>query len=167
MNEGQKYDEGKCRLDLLPVDALWEVGKVYTMGATKYDDWNWSKGLRYSRVIAALLRHLFKWTSGETFDTMDGQHHLASVVWCGLALLHFDLNKEYTQYDDRHKEWTRPWLDQRHSNLQPSKGLMPLNQVHPSSIVGVVTSTPCTQKDATTVVNLGVNYLNTYDKELR
>ena len=109
--EGKKDDQDKVRLDLLPLDALWTVGEVYTLGVKKYDDWNWAKGLKYSRVIAALLRHLFKWVMGETYDQQDGQHHLSSVVWCGLALLHYDLNDErYKEFDDRrHGLWNEVW----------------------------------------------------------
>lgn len=109
--EGRKDDSGKCRFDLLPLDALWEVGKVYTLGAKKYDPWNWAKGIAYSRIIAALLRHLFKWVMGETFDPEDGQHHLSSVVWGGLALLHFDLNQDrFKEFDDRRQGlWCEVW----------------------------------------------------------
>ena len=107
---GVKNDEGKIRLDLIPVDALWEVGRAYTIG-TKYGDWNWQKGLKYSRIIAALLRHLFKWVMGETYDQQDGQHHLSSVVWCGLTLLHYDLNTDrYKNFDDRRRGlWKEVW----------------------------------------------------------
>ena len=108
---GRKDDNGKMRLDLFPLDALWETGRVYTIGASKYDDWNWAKGIKYSRVVAALLRHLFKWAMGETHDAQDGQHHLSSVVWCGLALLHYDLNRErFKEFDDRrHGLWAPVW----------------------------------------------------------
>lgn len=100
--EGVKYDQDKTRLDLLPFDALWEVGEVYTMGARKYADRNWEKGLKYSRVFGALLRHLWAWWGGEERAPDDKQRHLASVVWCALALLHFELWKErYKDFDDR------------------------------------------------------------------
>lgn len=99
---GKKFDQGKNRLDLIPEDALWEVGKVYTLGAGKYGDWNWAGGIKYSRVVAALRRHLSKWQMGETLDQQDGQHHLASVAFNALALLHYDLNKErFKEFDDR------------------------------------------------------------------
>lgn len=109
--EGKKYDQGKNRLDLIPEDALWETAKVYTLGATKYGDWNWANGISYSRVVAALRRHLAKWLMGEQYDQEDGQHHLASVAFNVLALLHYDLNKErFKQYDDRRVGlWAKVW----------------------------------------------------------
>lgn len=118
--QGRKDDTGKLQLDLIPTDALWEVGKVYTMGATKYDPWNWRKGLKYSRVFAAMLRHVYKWWMGEQFDQQDGQRHLASVAWCALTLIHYDLAKEaesrqekasghWAGLDDRQIGWSEVW----------------------------------------------------------
>jgi predicted alternative tryptophan synthase beta-subunit len=101
--EGTKYDEGKLRYDLLPADALRELVSVYTMGAKKYEDRNWEKGILYHRVFSALMRHVWAWWEGERNAQDDGQHHLASVAWCALALLHFDLNKRYEIFDDRVK----------------------------------------------------------------
>ena len=100
--EGTKDDAGKERFDLLPPDALFEVARVFTIGGTKYSPRNWEKGLTFGRVFAAMMRHAWKWFAGERYAQDDGQHHLASVVWCGLALLHYDLNAErYWEFDDR------------------------------------------------------------------
>lgn len=100
---GVKHDLNKCRLDLIPIDALWELGRVYTKGAIKYADWNWSKGLKYSRVYAALLRHLFTWWwAKEQNDPETTCHHLASVAWAAFTLMHYDMNYEmYKNYDNR------------------------------------------------------------------
>ena len=97
---GIKYDKEKLRLDLLPVDALEELARVYTMGAKKYGDRNWEQGLSYMRVVGALLRHLFAWIRGETYDKEDGQRHLASVVWNALALLTYEVRGMW-KFDDR------------------------------------------------------------------
>ena len=116
--EGRKDDTGKIRLDLLPGDALWEVGRVYTMGAGKYEDRNWEGGIAYGRVFAALLRHLWRWWCGETYDLQDRQHHLSSVIWAGLALLHYDLNPaKYQTFDNRPKDHTRPWVEPNKNSL--------------------------------------------------
>ena len=98
--EGIKYDNEKLRLDLLPFDALMEVAEVYSMGAKKYSDRNWEKGLSYMRIVGALLRHLFAWILGEERAADDKQRHLASVVWCGLALLTYEL-RGMKEFDDR------------------------------------------------------------------
>jgi hypothetical protein len=52
---------------------------------------NWEKGMRWGRVFGALMRHAWAWWRGEKLDPENGQHHLASVAWCALALLAYDL----------------------------------------------------------------------------
>ena len=98
-SEGRKDDTNKLRYDLLPPGPLAEVARVYTIGAGKYEDRNWEKGLKWGRVFAAMMRHAWAWWRGEKFDPIDGQHHLASVVWCALALMEYETT--HTELDDR------------------------------------------------------------------
>ncbi|MDE1766585.1 MAG: hypothetical protein KGI27_10005 [Thaumarchaeota archaeon] len=113
--EGRKDDLDKIRFDLIPEDALWEIARVYTIGAKKYDPWNWQSGIKYSRIVAALRRHLAKFIMGEDLDEQDGQHHLASVAWAANTLLHYELNKErYEKFDDRRKGmWSQVWKEKK------------------------------------------------------
>lgn len=99
--EAFKNDNGKLRFDLIPAAPLEEVARVYTIGAGKYADRNWELGLQWGRVFAALMRHAWKWWRGERFDLKDGQHHLASVAWCALALMEFE--HTHPELDDRVK----------------------------------------------------------------
>lgn len=101
--EGTKYDGQKLRWDLLPYDALEEVARVYSMGAAKYGDYNWAKGIAYSRIYAALMRHLVAWWRGEAADPDNGQPHLASVVWNALTLLAYT-KRNMQAFDDRPRE---------------------------------------------------------------
>ena len=89
--QGLRYDEGKERVDLLPPDALLELGKVYGAGSVKYAARNWEKGMPWSKVLGPLMRHLFKWMKGEKIDPEDGQLHIAKVAWNALALLTYEL----------------------------------------------------------------------------
>lgn len=100
LREGTKDDTEKNRLDLLPFDVIEEVGTVYTLGARKYDDRNWEKGIKYMRVVGALLRHLFAWVLGEERDPKDGQRHITSVVWNAMTLCAYEL-RGMSKYDDR------------------------------------------------------------------
>lgn len=90
---GLRFDEGKERVDLLPADALMELGKVYGAGAKKYAARNWERGMPYSKVLGPLLRHLFKWMRGEQIDPEDGQRHIAKVAWNAMSLLTYELRK--------------------------------------------------------------------------
>ncbi len=99
---GAKHDEGKARFDLLPPDSIWGLVRVFTIGAKKYADRNWEKGLLYGRVFGAMMRHAWKWWAGEEFDPEDGQHHLDSVMWCAAVLRHYRNNPpEFAKFDDR------------------------------------------------------------------
>lgn len=96
---GIKHDDNKARTDLLPADVLLSLAKQYTHGAGKYGDRNWESGLAYSRVYAALLRHLLAWWSGEDKD-QEGFHHLDAVLFNAVALRAYTL-RGMKEFDDR------------------------------------------------------------------
>lgn len=94
-----RYDAGKLRWDLLPAE-FEEVIKVYTVGAAKYADRNWEKGMSWGRVVGSLFRHVWKfYFRKETIDEETGCHHMALAAWNAIALLTYDLRKVGT--DDR------------------------------------------------------------------
>ena len=98
---GCKNDIGKVRTDLLPIKALMGVADVLTYGAGKYKDRNWEKGLNFSRVYGALLRHLFAWWDSEDYDPESGKLHLAHVATNAMFLLHYAQSENYNGFDDR------------------------------------------------------------------
>jgi hypothetical protein len=73
--------EGKGRMDLLPLRALREVSKIFEEGAKKYDADNWRKGIPLSRFIDSGKRHLDKWIMG-----CDDEPHLYQACWNLLCL---------------------------------------------------------------------------------
>lgn len=86
LNEGTKHDQGKLRMDLIPPEAERALAEVLTYGANKYEDRNWEKGIKYSRIYAALRRHLLAWVEGEEIDPESKLSHL-SHAFCCLAFL--------------------------------------------------------------------------------
>jgi len=97
--DASKKDAGKLRYDLIPVGPLRELARVYTIGAEKYAPRGWESGMDWSRIIAAMQRHVEAWRGGETHDAVDGQHHLSSVAWCAFALMEFE--RTHPELDDR------------------------------------------------------------------
>jgi hypothetical protein len=78
---GVKDDSSKVRLDLIPPEALFAAGEVFTIGAKKYGDRNWEKGIDQNRLYASVLRHLYAWQMGEKINTSDGDcTHLAHAL---------------------------------------------------------------------------------------
>lgn len=98
-NTAVKDDKGKLRMDLLPVRSLAQVAQVYTYGAEKYAPNNWRKGMAWSRIYAAILRHLFRFWVGEDLDSESGLPHLAHAAFGVLTLLDYGLT--HLEYDDR------------------------------------------------------------------
>jgi hypothetical protein len=97
--EGRKDDGAKVRTDLLPPDVLLAIAAVLTVGAAKYGDRNWERGMAWSRCYGAALRHLFAWWQGEVADPETGLSHLAHTACCILFLLAYESRQVGT--DDR------------------------------------------------------------------
>lgn len=98
---GLKLDEGKLRFDLFPPYPLMKVAEVFTIGAKKYSDRNWEKGISWGRIYGAMQRHSWNWWAGQQKDPVDGQHHLSSVAWCAMVLMQYELT--HPELDDRSK----------------------------------------------------------------
>ncbi len=101
--DANKFDADKVQLELIPPEALYEIGKVLTFGAKKYDAHNWRQGMKWTRLIGACLRHIFSWLSPLESDTdpESGLNHLAHAGCCIVMLLSYQQGGE--SEDDRYK----------------------------------------------------------------
>ena len=88
---------GKGRPDLVSPFALDRLSKWYELGANKYGDRNWEKGMPYSRYTAAMFRHLIAWMKGKK-----DEDHLSAIAWNAVALMHHQELGE-TKWDDMPK----------------------------------------------------------------
>jgi hypothetical protein len=101
VGDGQRKDGNKVRgFGLIPQAPLFELARLYQLGADKYSPRGWEKGMEYSRVIDAAYRHLGKYLSGERYDAVDGQHHLAAVAWAAFAIMEYE--RTHPELDDIH-----------------------------------------------------------------
>ena len=98
--EATKFDEGKAPLDLLPPELLYATAQVLAFGAQKYEAYNWSKGMKWSRVYAALQRHLWTWWGGDNKDEETGYSHLWHAACCIAFLIAYEIRG--TGEDDRY-----------------------------------------------------------------
>lgn len=101
VSTGVKYDQDKPPLDLLDPLALEGLAAVLAFGANKYAAHNWRGGLAYSRLIAALFRHLFAVLRGQDLDEESGLPHIDHVGCCWMFLS--NMMKTRPDLDDRHK----------------------------------------------------------------
>lgn len=77
-------------MGLIPPEALLELGRIYSMGAEKYDDHNYLKGYDWSLSFSALLRHVLAAENGEWLDDESGLPHVMHAAWHCFALYMFE-----------------------------------------------------------------------------
>lgn len=89
MAENLKSVDGKCRLDLLPWEALEQIADAFEHGAIKYDVEDWRNLGSWRMYLGATLRHVGKWAMGQDMDPDTGGkvHHLAMAGACIMILL--------------------------------------------------------------------------------
>jgi hypothetical protein len=100
MSNGIKFDQDKVRMELLPPFAQEEIAKVLTYGARKYDPYNWAKGMPWTRVYGAAIRHLNAFARGEDKDPETGLSHVAHAA-CNLMFL-LEYERFHPELDDRY-----------------------------------------------------------------
>lgn len=102
--QGKKFDHGKARISILQGKAFEQVMKVGEMGAVKYGDHNYRKGMPVTKYINAAFRHVFiEWLfKGIDLDDESGLPHLAHGAWNILSALEQMIDKP--ELDDRYKE---------------------------------------------------------------
>lgn len=97
--EGRKDDAEKIRIELLPPELILAVSDILTFGAKKYGDRNWEKGMSWSRVFGALMRHLWCWWGKDGPDHETGKSHLWHAACCIAFLIAYE--ERGTGHDDR------------------------------------------------------------------
>lgn len=80
--EAAKNDSEKADMSLNPYPALVAMARAFMVGEKKYGRYNYYKGHKASKLIAAAIRHLSAWNEGEENDPADGQPHLGSAMAC-------------------------------------------------------------------------------------
>lgn len=96
---GKKFDNEKTDMDLLSPYALEKIAQVMTYGKQKYGRDNWRGGIVYSRLLAAVMRHINAYRKGETLDPETGLSHLSHAS-CGLMML-LEFEETRPDLDDR------------------------------------------------------------------
>lgn len=90
----KKYDTGKPKLSMLPVNVKAEVARVLEFGALKYGRDNWSGCEDSNRYIDAALRHIDAYIGGNKLDSESGLNHLAHAISNLMFVYEIDNKKE-------------------------------------------------------------------------
>jgi hypothetical protein len=94
--KGQKPE----RHELVPVEPMDEVARVYGFGCGKYAKNNWRLGYDWGLSYGAARRHLNAFWRGEDLDPESGLHHLAHGVFHLLTLMEY--GRTHPELDDRY-----------------------------------------------------------------
>jgi Domain of unknown function (DUF5664) len=101
------------RYDLIPAEPLRLLARHFGQGCIKYEDRNWEQGMPFSRLFAALNRHLWQFWAGEDVDAETGSPHLTAVAWHAFALVEYLAT--HPEMDDRPRVnrafYDRTWSD--------------------------------------------------------
>ena len=100
--KGRTDDGGKPRLELVPPEVMIALGEILTFGAKKYGDRNWERGMAWSRVFGAAMRHLWSWWAGEKADAETARSHLWHALCCIAFLIAYEARG--TGGDDRPRD---------------------------------------------------------------
>lgn len=89
---GRKFDMGKIRFSLVPLEPMLDVIKVLEAGTAKYGTANWKKVSGGEvRYLDAAMRHLVSHMSGEKEDPETSLPHLAHAICSLLFALWFSM----------------------------------------------------------------------------
>lgn len=102
MSKGTKADNSKPQLNLIPSEALTGMAKAFMYGAKKYNRFNFKKGLEYTRLTDAAMRHILQFLDGEEQDVESGEDHISHAL-ASLAMLKYMMANR-PEMDDRYKE---------------------------------------------------------------
>jgi hypothetical protein len=97
--EGVKNDQGKVPLSILSAESLMAEARAFEYGAKKYARNNYKKGMDWSRIIDAAMRHIVAFNNREDFDDESKLNHLWHAKACLAMLIYYYENK--VGVDDR------------------------------------------------------------------
>lgn len=100
-NEATRLNQGKLRVGLVTPQYIEMTAEALTMGANKYGERNWMKGLTVSSILDSLNRHLLEYEKGIDNDPESGLSHLSHIGANLMFLMHFTNDPKW---DDRVKE---------------------------------------------------------------
>ena len=107
MSKGNKFDQGKVKQSLIPVEAIEGTARALGYGEGKYGTHNFRNGIQYTRLTDATSRHVNAFIKNIDLDDESGLHHIDHAL-ANLAMLKFMIENR-PEMDDR-------WKDQKDTN---------------------------------------------------
>lgn len=91
--KGIHKDEGKLRVELVPMEGVHAAARAMSYGLVKYPAHNYRLGIAWASIYASIMRHLLLWFWDGRPDEESGLSHLdhaaADVLMlCAIVALH-------------------------------------------------------------------------------
>jgi hypothetical protein len=113
---GVKFDQEKLRVDLLPWVSIIAVARVLSYGSKKYGCRNWEKGISFSRLVGAMLRHLLLWLCGQEFDKETKLPHVFHMATNAMMLVYmYSVKPEFNdipKFDENTQKIVEQFIEQ-------------------------------------------------------
>lgn len=109
--------EGKGRQDLIEPELIFRLGRWYELGAHKYGERNWEKGISVKDCIAAIVRHAYKFIEGAK-----DEDHLAAITWNAAAIMRMEKYSKYKEFLDLPRYQTEKGVDEN-DRIHTTSGL--------------------------------------------
>jgi hypothetical protein len=84
---GAKRAKDEARFDLIPRSGLTRLAARYTMGARKYGEHNWQKGLADPEYVAQFKAHMAAHMMNFFEEGCEKDDNLAAIAWGAMALM--------------------------------------------------------------------------------
>lgn len=119
METAKRYNEGKNRIGLVPAYSIEQIARVFTVGAEKYGADNYRKGMKWSKCVDSLERHLNAFKQGIDYDEETNLLHLAHAATNIMFLIEY--TQIYPQGDDRIYKLERLENDNKGTDTEEDK----------------------------------------------
>lgn len=100
--------DDKPRPELISPWAIIRIGHWLKLGAKKYGEGNWTRGMPFMRVIASILRHTLALMLGKK-----DEDHAAAIATNAIFIMHYEemirLGMLPASLDDRENYWVINW----------------------------------------------------------
>ena len=100
-SKAMRYNAGKPKFSLIIPRFMRYMACVLTMGAEKYDEYNWQKSCNTEHhnqfrdgCLDSLQRHLNYWHEGDQYDEESGLPHMAHVAVNAMFIEWYDHNEK-------------------------------------------------------------------------
>jgi hypothetical protein len=82
----ERKNTGKAELSHVDMNCLKPCANVLTFGATKYSRNNWKKGMKVSKILDSLMRHIGDLQDGKVLDE-ESQLSIIGHIQCNALFL--------------------------------------------------------------------------------